>query len=89
MPFASGSELGDALTMTCWDRAVRQAREARPRWPAGQVLFGHADSRCVTNAWADPDRGVVFVYLTSSLKAGDLGVRHQCQVSDAILAACT
>jgi CubicO group peptidase (beta-lactamase class C family) len=249
VPFASGSELGDALTMTRWDRAVRQAQKARPRWPAGQVLayhpmtwgfilgevirrvtrqavasqladtllrplgladthlgipdsawdrcvpvtagrlpdrgealiwnrrrvrqavipaagvsttardlarfyqmlldggradgvrlmspgtiaeatrlssegetdrtrgwpvryghgfqlgspgrqtgmgrmaspqaFGHAGRRCVTNAWADPARGVVFVYLTSSIKAGDLSVRHQCQVSDAILAACT
>jgi CubicO group peptidase (beta-lactamase class C family) len=248
VPFASGSEAGDALTMTRWHRAVRQAQEARPRWPAGQVLayhpmtwgfilgevvrrvtgqplasqlatdllrpaglgdtylgvpgsargrcvpvaggrlgdraqawiwnrrsvrqavipaagvsttardlarfyqmlldggrldggwvmspgaiaeatrvsseteidrtrgwpvryghgfqlgspgrrtgmgrmassqaFGHAGSRCVTNAWADPARGVVFVYLTSRLAAGDLGVRHQCQVSDAILAAC-
>jgi CubicO group peptidase (beta-lactamase class C family) len=248
VPFASGSEPGDALTMTCWRRAVRQAQEARPRWPAGQVVayhpmtwgfilgevirrvtgqplasqvaagilvpaglgdtylgvpdsawgrcvpvaggrlsgraqawiwnrrrvrqavipaagvsttardlarfyqmlldggrldgvslmspgtvaeatrvssegetdrtrgwpvryahgfqlgspgwqtgmgrmastqtFGHAGSRGVTNAWADPACGVVFVYLTSRLEAGDLGVRHQCQVSDAIRAAC-
>jgi CubicO group peptidase (beta-lactamase class C family) len=249
VPFASGSELGDALTMTCWHRAVRQAQEAKPRWPAGQVVayhpmtwgfilgevirrvtgqppasqlaagilgpaglgdthlgvpdsardrcvpvaggrlsdraqawtwnrrtvrqavipaagisttardlalfyqmlldggrldgvrimspdtvaeatrvssegeidrtrgwpvryahgfqlgspgrqtgmgrmagtrtFGHAGSRCVTNAWADPASGLVFVYLTNRLRAGDLGVRHQCQVSDAIRMACT
>jgi hypothetical protein len=56
---------------------------------ASPQTFGHAGSRCVTNAWADPARGVVFVYLTNRLRGGDLGVRHQCQVSDAILAACT
>jgi hypothetical protein len=32
---------------------------------------------------------VVFTYLTNRLGAGDLGVRHQCQVSDAIRTACT
>jgi CubicO group peptidase (beta-lactamase class C family) len=41
VPYASGSEYGDALTMTRWDRAVRQAQEARPRWPAGQVVAYH------------------------------------------------
>jgi hypothetical protein len=51
--------------------------------------FGHAGSRCVTNAWADPACGVVFVYLTNRLETGDLGVRHQCQVSDTIRTACT
>lgn len=51
--------------------------------------FGHAGSRCVTNAWADPACGVVFVYLTNRLDTGGLGVRHQCQVSDAIRTACT
>jgi len=45
-------------------------------------------SRCVTNAWADPACGVVFVYLTNRLEPGDLGVRHQCQVSDTIRRAC-
>jgi CubicO group peptidase (beta-lactamase class C family) len=42
VPFASGSELGDALTMTRWDRAVRKAQDARPRWPAGHVVAYHA-----------------------------------------------
>ena len=41
VPFASGSEFGDALTMTRWDRAVRQAQDARPRWPAGQEVAYH------------------------------------------------
>jgi CubicO group peptidase (beta-lactamase class C family) len=41
VPFASGSELGDALTMTRARRAVRQAQAARPRWPAGQVVAYH------------------------------------------------
>jgi CubicO group peptidase (beta-lactamase class C family) len=42
VPFATGSELGDALTMTRWDMAVRQAQRARPRWPPGQVAAYHA-----------------------------------------------
>jgi CubicO group peptidase (beta-lactamase class C family) len=42
VPFASGSEFGDALTMTRWDTAVRQAQGARPRWPYGQVVAYHA-----------------------------------------------
>lgn len=42
VPFASGSKLGDAITMTSWDRAVRQAELARPRWPAGQLVGYHA-----------------------------------------------
>lgn len=248
VPFASGTEFGDALTMTCWDRAVRQAQDARPRWPAGQVVayhpmtwgfilgevirrvtgqpvtsqladdllrplgltdthlgvpdiawdrcvpvtagrlsgraqawvwnrrrvrqavipaagisttardlarfyqmmldggqiggarilspdtvaeatrvsadgetdrvlnrpvrrahgfvlghpgqqtpmgrlastraFGHAGSGSACNAWADPACDVVFVYLTNRLGTGDLGARHQCQVSDAIRTAC-
>jgi CubicO group peptidase (beta-lactamase class C family) len=33
VPFASGSEFGDALTMTRWDTAVRQAQGARPVGP--------------------------------------------------------
>jgi CubicO group peptidase (beta-lactamase class C family) len=41
VPFASGSELGDALTMTRPGRAVRQAQRARPRWPAGQEVAYH------------------------------------------------
>ena len=56
---------------------------------ASTRTFGHAGSRCVTNAWADPASGLVFVYLTNRLVAGDLGVQHQCQVSDAIRMACT
>jgi CubicO group peptidase (beta-lactamase class C family) len=41
VPYASGSEYGDTLTMARWDRAVRQAQQAPPRWPAGQVVAYH------------------------------------------------
>lgn len=41
VPFASGTMTGDAVSMTSWDWAVRQAERARPRWPAGQVVGYH------------------------------------------------
>src|SRR5216683_1581154 len=41
VPVSSRSLLGDAMAMTSWDRAVRQAESARPRWPAGQVPAYH------------------------------------------------
>lgn len=41
VPLASGSVLGDAIAMADWDRSVRHARDARPRWPAGQVPAYH------------------------------------------------
>ena len=74
--YAHGFQLGSPGRQTGMGRA------------ASARTFGHAGSRCVTNAWADPACGVVFVYLTSRLEPGDLGVRHQCQVSDAIRRAC-
>jgi hypothetical protein len=56
---------------------------------ASTRALGHAGGRGVTSAWADPACGVVFVYLASGLEVSDPGVRHQCQVSHAIRAACT
>jgi CubicO group peptidase (beta-lactamase class C family) len=41
VPFASGSMVGDALSMATWRRAVRQAEAAKPRWPAGAVVAYH------------------------------------------------
>jgi CubicO group peptidase (beta-lactamase class C family) len=41
VPIASRGLLGDVRAMTNWDRAVRQAESARPRWPAGQVPAYH------------------------------------------------
>lgn len=49
--------------------------------------FGHNGSN-VCNAWADPDRDLVFVYLTNRLVPRVEGARHQAEVSDAVLAAC-
>jgi len=50
--------------------------------------FGHNGSNCCI-AWADPARHLVFVYLTDLLTAGPEGARHQGEVADAIIAACT
>ncbi len=49
--------------------------------------FGHNGSNCCI-AWADLGRQLVFVYLTDRLKAGH-EARHQGEVADAIIAACT
>lgn len=49
--------------------------------------FGHNGSN-VCNAWADPDRDLVFVYLTNLLSPRVTSAHHQSQVSDAVLAAC-
>lgn len=49
--------------------------------------FGHnGSSTC--NAWADPGRGLVVAYLTNLVVPRGMGRRHQCAVSDALLAAC-
>jgi CubicO group peptidase (beta-lactamase class C family) len=40
VPFASGSEFGDALTMARWDCAVLQARDATPTGESGVALGG-------------------------------------------------
>jgi len=55
---------------------------------AGPQTFGHNGSNCCL-AWADPARQLVFVYLTDLLTAGSEGARHQGQVSDAIITACS
>jgi hypothetical protein len=49
--------------------------------------FGHNGSN-VCNAWADPDRDLVFVYLTNRLVARAEGALNQAEVSDAVLDAC-
>lgn len=41
VPFASGTMLGDALSMANWQRAIRQAENARPRWTAGEAVGYH------------------------------------------------
>ncbi|QWF81211.1 serine hydrolase domain-containing protein [Amycolatopsis sp. CA-230715] len=62
---------------------------ARPRpmgRTSGRNTFGHNGSNCCLG-WADPDRGLVFAYLTNLLESGLEGAPHQCEVSDAVLAA--
>lgn len=54
---------------------------------ASPRTFGHnGSSTC--NAWADPDRGLVVAYLSNLVVPRVAGRRHQCAVSDALLAAC-
>ena len=50
--------------------------------------FGHNGSGCCI-AWADPNRRIVFAYLTNPLSPGRQGARHQAAVADAILSSCS
>lgn len=62
--------------------------EGRPTGRAASLeTFGHNGSS-ICNAWADPTRRLVMVYLTNLAVSREEGLRHQCAVSDAVLAAC-
>jgi CubicO group peptidase (beta-lactamase class C family) len=78
-----------------WSQGFQLAGPANGRLPGGPMgrlsspqTFGHNGSNCCI-AWADPGRQLVFVYLTDRLTAGHEGARHQGEVADAIIAACT
>ena len=49
--------------------------------------FGHNGSS-ICNAWADPGRGLVFAYLTNLGAPRRASLRHNADVSDALLDAC-
>lgn len=51
------------------------------------TTFGHNGSNCCIG-WADPDRDLVFTYLTNRLPSRAEGSRHLAQVADAIFSAC-
>ena len=53
---------------------------------SGAETFGHNGSNCCI-AWADPDRRLVFAYLTDTLISGHRGGRHLAAVADAVLTA--
>ncbi len=53
---------------------------------ASELAFGHnGSSTC--NTWADPTRGIVFVYLTNILAPRAQSLQHMSTLSDALLAA--
>ncbi|MGH3068312.1 MAG: serine hydrolase domain-containing protein [Streptosporangiaceae bacterium] len=72
--------------------AQAQRRRGTPESPLGRLAspltFGHNGSNCCL-AWADPQRRLVFAYLTDLLSPGQEGARHQAEVSDAVIAACS
>jgi CubicO group peptidase (beta-lactamase class C family) len=49
--------------------------------------FGCVGSDCCT-AWTDPDRGLVFAYLTGVLLPSPAGIAHHGLVADCVLRAC-
>src|SRR5262249_48071422 len=63
------------------ERARPFGRLSSPR------TFGHNGSyTCL--GWADPDRRLVFAYVTNRLEVALHGSPHLCAVSDAVLAGC-
>ena len=76
-----------------WSQGFQLGGPAKGRLPAGPMgrlsspeTFGHNGSTCCI-AWAHPGRQLAFVYLTDRLTVGH--DRHQGEVADAIIAACT
>jgi CubicO group peptidase (beta-lactamase class C family) len=46
--------------------------------------FGHNGSNCCI-AWADPDRDLVYAYLTNRVRGQATALRHQAALADAVL----
>ena len=78
MRWSQAFQLGGPGTSAAWPRAMGGL--------SGPQTFGHNGSKCCI-AWADPQRRLVFAYLTDRLPARH-GSIHQAAVADAILAAC-
>ena len=54
---------------------------------SGLLTFGHNGSNCCI-AWADPERDLVFAYLTTRLTERGADKAHHVAVADAVLGAC-
>jgi CubicO group peptidase (beta-lactamase class C family) len=54
---------------------------------SSRSAFGHNGNACCS-AWADPERELVFVYLTSLLLIAQAGFGHHGLVADCVLRAC-
>jgi CubicO group peptidase (beta-lactamase class C family) len=77
--WAQGFQLGGVTTPTDVARCLGDL--------SGPTTYGHNGNACCT-AWADPERELVFVYLTSLLLAMPEGFAHQGLVADCVLRAC-
>lgn len=49
--------------------------------------FGHNGSNCCI-AWADPDRDLIYAYLTNRIDGRATDIRHHAAVADAVIGAC-
>jgi CubicO group peptidase (beta-lactamase class C family) len=56
-------------------------------WLTSRQTFGHNGSNCCI-AWADPQRDLVFAYLTNVLTSRWADLVHQSTLADAIVSAC-
>ena len=54
---------------------------------SSRLTFGHNGSNCCIG-WADPTRGLVFVYFTNLLAGREADVAHLAAVADAVIDAC-
>ncbi len=62
-------------------------REAPMGRLSGRATFGHNGSHACM-AWADPERDLVFAYVTGLLPPAADGARHLSEVADTLLTAC-
>ena len=85
--WSQGFQLGGAGYRTDQNHDPHRHADQPMGNTSSRNAFGHNGSN-VCNAWADPDRDLVFVYLTNLLAPRNASARHQAQVSDAVLAAC-
>jgi CubicO group peptidase (beta-lactamase class C family) len=73
-----------------WAQGFQLGGPSKAPRPMGRngsaIAFGHnGSSTC--NSWADPDRGLVFIYLTNIAAPRIAALNHMSNVSDALLAA--
>ena len=75
-----------------WAQGFQLGGPAGARRPTGTRsdprTFGHNGSS-ICNTWADPGRGLVFAYLTNLAAPRRASLRHNADLSDALLDACS
>ena len=75
-----------------WAQGFQLGGPVGPRRPTGTHAdlrtFGHNGSS-ICNTWADPGRGLVFVYLTNLGAPRRAALRHNADLSDVLLEACS
>jgi CubicO group peptidase (beta-lactamase class C family) len=73
-----------------WSQGFQLGGPRAPVSPLGRLssprTFGHNGSNCCI-AWADPDRDLVYAYVTNRLTTRAADVRHQATLADTVIQA--